>query len=399
MQSHHQKVPAPELDRRILGFQEQLAQNGMDGALIMQPVDLFYFSGTMQQGQLYIPAQGAPLLLAKKDRDRARRESALSRVVEMTSPKKAPFLIEEAGLPRPEVLGLEMDVLPANFYFKTQSIFKTSRLADVSHLIRTVRAVKSPFEIQQIKKAARMSERVCLKAKELIEPGKTELALAGELEGHARSLGHQGAIRMRIFGGETFYGHVMAGASAAVASYAPSPTGGMGPSIASSQGAGWAKIEKNSPVLVDLACVWEGYISDMTRIFSIGPLPDPLMRGHEAMLEIKEKLVARAAVGKPVGELYETAKNTAHAMGYGDHFMGAGSSRIRFVGHGVGLDLDEYPFLAAGWDLPLGEHMVVALEPKLVFPGQGVVGVENTYLATASGLKSLNNFPEQVMII
>ena len=134
-------------------------------------------------------------------------------------------------------------------------------------------------------------------APELLKAGKTEVALAGELESYARSLGHQGIVRMRLWGSELFYGHLLSGPSAAVPSYLASPTAGPGVSAVVGQGASFKKIEKNEPVLFDYVFALQGYISDHARIFSIGTLPDELMEAHEAMLEIQEKTKKQALPG------------------------------------------------------------------------------------------------------
>ena len=99
------------------------------------------------------------------------------------------------------------------------------------------------------------------------------------------------------------------------------------------------------------------------------------------------------------GELYDLAVGLAAELGYGEYFMGHGDERIPFVGHGVGLELDEYPFLARGQDMPLEKGMVIALEPKLIYPGLGVVGIENTHLVTDDGLETLTVSEEDIIIV
>ena len=103
--------------------------------------------------------------------------------------------------------------------------------------------------------------------------------------------------------------------------------------------------------------------------------------------------------GVPTGDVYDMAMAFVDKSGYGDFFMGAEKQRIRFIGHGVGLELDEYPFLAKGQQIRLRENMVIALEPKLVFPGKGVVGVENIHVVTPDGLQQLTTYPEEVEIL
>jgi len=399
MDSYEQITPAAELQGRIARLQESLRLSGVDGALIVQKTDLFYFAATAQQGWLYVPATGAPVLMIFKEFERAQAESALEDVVSLAGPKKIPDIIRERGYRLPKQLGMELDVLPVNLYRQYDSIFQDSRIVDVSTAIRLLRAVKSPYEIQLIRQAAAGSDAVSARVTGLLRAGKTEIELAGELEAYARSLGHQGIVRMRLWGSELFYGHLMAGPSAAVPSYLASPTGGAGVSPMIGQGPGFRKIEKNEPVLVDYVFALNGYLSDHARIFAIGTLPDELLRAHAAMLEIQEEVKRLAVPGAIAGDIYDQMVASAEQKGYGEWFMGVGERRIRFTGHGVGLELDEFPFLAKGQQLPLAEGMVIALEPKVVFPGKGVVGIENTHLVTASGLEPLTKIQDDIVML
>ena len=392
-------TPSEELRDRIGKLQQSLQLKGIDGALIVQKTDLFYFAATAQQGWLYVPAAGEPLLMVFKEYERARTESALPNIVSIASPKKIPQAIGDAGLPLPAKIGMELDVLPTNLYFQYADIFKGASVVDVSTEIRLLRAVKSPYEIELVRKAAACSDAVAARMPELLREGKTEVALAGELEAYARSLGHQGIVRMRLWGSELFYGHLMAGPSAAVPSYLASPTGGSGVSPLIGQGAGFRKIARNEPVLLDYVFALNGYISDHARIFVIGTLPDELLRAQAAMLEIQEDVKRLAVPGAISGEIYEHMVDSAEKKGYGEWFMGVGDRRIRFTGHGVGLELDEFPFLAKGQQLPLAEGMIIALEPKVIFPGKGVVGIENTMLVTADGLEPLTRFSDEVTVL
>ncbi|MDP2862159.1 MAG: Xaa-Pro peptidase family protein [Desulfobacterales bacterium] len=392
-------TPAAELDERIKYFQIHLIKNNIDGALIIQNTDLFYFAGTIQQAHLYIPADGEPLLMVRKSYERALEESNIKRIIPFSSPKQIPGLLRENGYNIPGVLGLETDVMPINFYFTLRECFENSKLMDVSHFIRLVRSIKSVYEIEIIKKAAFFSDMVAEKAKEHLEEGITEIEFAGKVEAEARKLGHQGIIRMRLWGSELFYGHIMAGPSAAIPSFLSSPTGGLGVGQAVAQGPGFMAIKKHQPVLVDYVFAWMGYLSDNTRIFSIGDLPDELIKAHRAMLDIHAMIKKEARPGVKAGDLYEMATEMAERLGYGEYFMGVGDQKIRFVGHGIGLELDEYPFIAKGQKMALEEGMSIAIEPKLVFPGKGVVGIENTHVVGKDGLIQLTLADEQIIIV
>jgi Xaa-Pro aminopeptidase len=388
-----------ELEERIRKLQQVLISKGMDGALIVQKTDLFYFSGTFQKGWLFVPAQGKPVLMIFKEYRRARQESILKEIVLVSGTKELPKILAEYDYSQLKVLGMELDVLPTNLYFHYQALFKQSSIADISDDIRLIRAVKSEFEIAKIKTAATLSDAVAARVPELLEEGISEVVLSGKLEGYMRGLGHQGVVRMRRWGGELFFGHLMSGEAAAIPSYHASPTGGQGVSTAVGQGAGFRKIGKHEPVLVDYVFAFDGYLSDHTRIFSIGPVAKKLQVAHEAMLAIQERIKGEARPGVVSGDLYDLMVFLAEKEGYKENFMGAGKRRVRFTGHGLGLELDEYPFIAKGQHLRLEKGMIIALEPKTIFPGKGVVGIENTHLVTDDGLVSLGIYPDEITIV
>jgi len=322
-------TPASELQMRITQLQNMLQENKVQAALIVQKTDLYYFSGTSQQGWLYVPDSGEPLLMVFKEFERAQQESQLATVISLLSPKQIPDQIQQRGIPLPTVLGMELDVLPVNLFLQYQKIFSGAKIVDVSTEIRLVRSVKSSYEIDRIRKACALSDQVASRVPELLVPGKTEVQLAGEIEAYARSLGHQGIVRMRLWGSELFYGHLMSGASAAVPSYLASPTGGEGVSGLIGQGAGYKKIERNEPILVDYVFALNGYISDHTRIFSLGQLPDELIKAHEAMLAIQDEVKKLAVPGVSTGDLYEQMVALAEQKGYGESFMGVGDRKSR----------------------------------------------------------------------
>jgi Xaa-Pro aminopeptidase len=392
-------TPADEIARRIADLQSRMIEQDIDGALIVQNSDLFYLSGTIQQCHLYVPADGKPLLLARKSFERARAESPIADILSLRSPKQIPSLIREHGLPRPARLGMELDVLPVNQYALYCELFQGSAILDISPTVRRQRSIKSAYEIDAMKAAAERSDRLAAHVTDIIRTGMTELELAGQVEAFARSIGHQGIVRMRMWGSEMFYGHLLFGASGAVPSFLASPTGGTAANPAVAQGAGYVRLRPHEPILVDYTFAYNGYISDHTRIFSLGPLPEDLMVAHQAMLDLQDAVKRAAKPGVAAGEIYDLCVQQAADAGYRDYFMGHGPQRIRFVGHGVGLELDEYPILAKGQTMPLQQGMTLALEPKLIFPGVGVVGIENTYVVTENGLEALGRYPDDITIV
>jgi len=392
-------TPRSEINQRLDKLKKQLEENSIGAALIVQRADLFYFAGTIQEAHLYVPVDDKPILMVFKSLERAIAESSLSRIVPLESPKAVPEILRQSGYSLPQSIGLELDVLPTNLYFNYQRLFEGKNLVDISHLIRRVRAIKSPYEIEMMRRAATLSDQVAARVPELLCEGITELELAGQVEAEARKLGHQGIVRMRLWGSEMFYGHWLAGPSGAVPSFLSSPTGGSGASPAVAQGPGFRPIQRHEPVLVDYVFALNGYYSDHTRIFSLGKPDEELMAAHTAMLDVQNLIKKAAKPGVQSGDIYDLALIRATELGYDKNFMGVGKERIRFVGHGVGVELDEYPFLAAGQNLELQENMTLALEPKLIFPEKGVVGIENTHVVTAKGLDQLGQYEENIIVI
>ena len=383
-------TPAEELAYRCKRLQHYMAEEGLDAVIILQNADLFYFTGTVQTGNLYVPVEGEPIYMVRKDFMRARMECGLKEVVPFSSMKELPALLAGYGCPVPERIGMELDVLPVNFFERYKKVFPSVRFSDATTLIRKVRMVKTHYEIHLLQDAANQVDKVNSRVKEVVREGMTDLELAAELEYTARREGHQGLVRMRAFNGEMVYAHIFSGADTAVPAYLDTPLGGMGLNTSFGQGAGYNRIEKNTPIIVDFAGSFDGYLVDQTRIFAIGGLSDRLKKGYEDMLKIQERMMTLAPERPLWGRIYDECLELAVELGYAGSFMGNKGAQVSFIGHGLGIEIDEYPFLAKGFhDMTLEPGMVFAFEPKVVFPGEGAIGIENTFYLTESGLKQL----------
>jgi len=187
----------------------------------------------------------------------------------------------------------------------------------------------------------------------------------------------------------------MTGPSAAMPSFVSSPTGGKGMSLFFAQGPGFARIKQGESVLVDYAGCYNGYIADETRIFSIGKLSAKLEDAHQAALQIEGTIAGQLRAGKKCREIWNLSETEGERMGYQDFLGGPPGSKAGFVGHGVGLQIDEYPVLGP-LDHEIVENMIVAVEPKMIYPGEGVVGIEDTFLVGAKGAERLTRLPQEI---
>jgi len=392
-------VSAGEIECRIRNFQRTLAEMGLDGVFILQNADLFYFSGTIQSSVLFIPRQEEPVLMVQKAFERARQESPLNHVIPVVGRGQIKKVLKDSGFLNFRKIGLEMDILPLNLFFRYKQTFPEFEWSDVSDAILRLRMIKTSYEVEQIRRAARILHKGYMGIREIIREGMTELEVDGHLALIARREGHMGILRMRGWNQEMTYAHVLSGESGATISFLDSPHGGRGNTPAMAQGASFRTIGRNEPIGIDYGIGINGYVADQFRTLVIGNLPDELMRAHDFSLEIHSLFVQEAKPGVSCSDLYRLALEKAQKTGLGKYFNGYGEGKVRFVGHGLGLEIDEYPILAPRFNQRLEPGMVIALEPMFVFPDKGIIGLEDDYLVTATGVERLTLTDQTVIKI
>ncbi len=392
-------TPREELERRISGLQSHLASREVDAALIGQNIDLFYFTGSMQSGMLVVPASGQAIYAVRRVLERARRESGLEQIVPLESFRQLPDLVRQAAGAATRRIGLELDVLPVLVRDRITAGFSGVEWTDASPAIRGLRSVKSPYEVAKIRESAKLAALIVETAAQSLREGITELDLAGRVEAAARRGGHQGVVHMRGWNQEIFYGQLSAGEAAAMQSFPDVPLAGEGPSAASPIGAGRRRIVAGEPVVLDYVAVLDGYMLDQTRTLAIGALPDKFARAHDAAVAILRDIQSAIRPGVTPQDLYRRSLERARALGVADAFMGHGALRARYLGHGVGLELDEWPVLAEGWTEPLQPGHVFCVEPKIVFPGEGAVGIEDQFAVTPEGAERLTLLDQRLFTV
>jgi len=382
-------VPKEELTRRHAALRRMLPGLGLDLTLVATNPNLFYLTGSMQEGLLAVPGRTLqPTYFVKRSFERGRSESALDDIRPSVSPSK---LCEALGIGPVRRLGLELDAVPHGWAERLRKGLggEGIELVDVSSAIRGLRAAKSPWEAANIEEAARQGDAAMDRVAEVLREGMTELEVAIEVEVAMRKEGWEGFTRMHRFGSEMFLGSVLSGPSAARPTFHQAVMGGWGLSPAMPHGASRRRIGRGEPVAVDLTGIHMGYVSDETRIFSVGSLPEQLREGQRAAQEILREVVRELRPGVLSSKPWERAAALAQELGVAEGFMGVGRERMRFIGHGVGLELDELPVLAEGFPGTVPDGATVAVEPKLVYPKVGVLGEEDTYLVAKDGTRQL----------
>lgn len=392
------RIPTQEIEHRIARIQSRLQEADMDALLIYQRVDLFYFSGTAQNGFLFIPAQGPPLLLVRRYMPRARQESAIRDMVEITSPKEVPGRIADFYGRLPRTLGFEWDVMPVNEFAFYQSLFPEQNCVDGSGLILKTRMIKSWWEILQMEKTARISAKTFEYIRNTIRPGVTEMEFGGMVEAFARKIGHAGGIRVRDYQTEGYPWHILSGVSGGMVGLLDSPASGQGTSAAFPVGAGNRKLLPDEPIMIDLASVMNGFHMDETRMFAIRSMPKEALDASLATIDIHNTVLDQVKPGIPIKELFHVALARAKKLGYADPYLGPPGYKVQFIGHGIGLELIEQPIISTKETSPLEAGMIFALEPKMVFKNRFSAGVESVFTITETGHRLISQVPVEVFI-
>jgi Xaa-Pro aminopeptidase len=376
-----------EQQTRVARYQQALAERGLTGALLLNAVDLYYLSGTSQNGALFVPAAGEPVLLVRKSLARAKAEAGIPDVRPFPSSRDLARTLAARGK-----VGVAFEAVPQGTLDFWRRCLPEAELVDAGPILREQRQVKSPTELAILREGARRMCSVYAELGTFVRAGMRELDLSAEVEYRLRKAGNEGSPRLRAFNASFFVGLAVAGEGAAVPGSFDGPVVGAGLSAAYAGGASERLVRAGEPILVDFTSVHGGYVVDMSRIAVVGRLAPELEGALEVARAIQDELARNLRPGVSCVELWEHAKAMAEQAGLGDRFMGPPGDQARFVGHGLGLELDELPVLAPGFKASLREHQVIAVEPKFVFPGQGAVGIENTFVVTPDGGDKLTSF-------
>lgn len=372
-------------------LQEEMSQMGADGCLLSVDVNLYYVTGRVYNGYFYLPVEGEPLFFVK-------RPNGLSgeRLTYIYKPEQMKELLEAAGIPLPSHLLLEADELSYNDYQRLLSVFHPDKTSNATALLRRLRAIKTPGEIDLFRLSARQHAKAYSEIPSCYQPGMTDVELQAEIERRMRRHGSMGIFRTFGANMDIFMGSLLTGDNAGEPSPFDFALGGAGISTSLPIGANGTPLQEGMAIMVDMAGNFTPYITDMTRVFSIGKLPEEAYRAHQTALEMQQRMEKIAAPGSSCAELYNLSLEMAEKAGLSDKFMGT-KQQAKFVGHGIGIQINELPVLTPRSKELLQPNMVFAFEPKFVIPGVGAVGIENSYLVTETGLEKLTIFEEQII--
>ena len=382
----------PELKLRRDKIRALMAQQGIDAALITCNVNLIYTYGRVVSGYLYLPLYAPARLFIKRPNDIEGEH-----IHPIRKPEQITGLLKECGLPLPVKLMLEGDELPFTEYNRLAACFPETEVVSCgTALIRQARSIKTPIEIEMFRRSGIAHAKAYEQIPSVYQPGMTDRQLSVEIERLMRLEGCLGIFRVFGQSMEIFMGSLLAGDNAAVPSPYDFALGGKGLDPSLPGGVSGTLLQAGQCFMVDMGGNFYGYMGDMSRVFSIGKLPEQAYAAHQTCLEIQEEIVAMAKPGTVCEDMYNKAIEIVTKAGFADYFMGV-DQKAKFIGHGIGLEINEMPVLAPRMKQELEPGMVFALEPKIVLPGIGPVGIENSWAVTTDGLEKLTLCKEEII--
>jgi Xaa-Pro aminopeptidase len=383
------------MENRIRNLKIRMAEEDIHIVLIFQNRDFYYFTGTQQNGFLIVPKDEDPLLFIRRNFERATYESHLKSIIQVKSLKEIKRFYRIPGYK--VRIGIEEDVIPLGLFKRIKEIFKLAEFVDITPIIRRIRAIKDKGEIDLIKKSGEINTKIHREAKQILREGIREDELYFELEHLSRRLGDEHAARSRDWNSLP-PNQIGSGIQGSLPSRSLIVTGGKGLNKITPHGFSKKKIYKGESVFIDWVSSYEGYATDQTRTYFVEEPDKKIIDAYYVCMEIYNTVKKMLRPGQIIREIYKFAVELAKKRGYSESFLGWGDYKVRFLGHGIGLELDEYPPIS-DLDEILKENMTVAIEPKISSPNWGAVGIEDTFLITKKDAISLTNGEIEPIII
>jgi len=382
------KVPFSELKNRMSRFVAQMDSTSPDWeiAVIFGKIHLYYFTGTMQDGMLVIPRNNDPVFWVRESYERAVEESLFPDIRKMNSYRDA-----ARGMGAlPKTVYLETEFVPLAQFQRLQKYFPFMDVKSLDAQVANVRSVKSAYELSLMEHAGKIHRHVledCVPG--LLVEGIDEVEFSCDLYSLMVHEGHQGIIRFGMFN-EMVLGQIGFGTSSISPTCVNTAGGiaGMHPAVPL-MGCREKKLTSGDLVVIDIGCGYKGYQTDKTMTYMFGKsIPEDAIRNHQQCVRIQDDVAALLKPGAIPSEIYTTVME-GQSPEFLQNFMGFGPHKVKFLGHGIGLWIDETPVIAKGFDEPLQEGMVFAIEPKKGIRDVGLVGIENTFMVTPQGGRSI----------
>ena len=393
---------SPEVFRkRIAGLQERLKARGLSGAFLFYSRDIYYYTGTAQPSYLAVRPDEARLFVRRGWEFASRetnlpegcmvREGSLERICREMFP----------GGGGGERIGTELDLLPVLQARGLAEALNGRDLADVSPAVLEQRAIKDPAEIKAIRRACDVVHAGHLALVRDMRAGMSELEVSAIVEDAQRRAGHDGATFQRMVDIAVGRGAVASGPNLTRTSGVVYTITGVGMGSATPLGASRRAIGEGDLVVVDIPACVDGYHADQSRTYAVGRFPARAVDLFGRLRDVADHLVDNLVPGITAGEAYALAHDQAARLGLAESFLAfASQPQAHFIGHGVGLEINEPPVLARGRDAVLAPGMVLAVEMHAMEANGPTVKLEDMVLVgPEGGAEMLSQSPRELTLL
>ena len=384
--------------KRIADLQERMAGAGMDILLLNYSRSVFYYTGTTQPSILVVTPKNYHLIVTSGF-DFAVEETWL--MPDHLSPGKGYEDVKEWvkkwGIENGR-LGMELDILPTALYLRVSKILPQFTVTDISKMVLEQRKIKDAKEVEDTKEACRIVHQGHARVLEVLHDGMTELELSAELENAYRRAGHEGFYFIRQFDFFMGQGILASGENLSKIAGKVQSISGVGLGHSLPLGASLKKIRRGEMIVVDIPTYYQGYHCDQSRTYVAGKAPEACRSIYQGVKEIADRMIKRLRPGIRCADAYETALGFANELCLEPFFMRLGKNhkKVPFIGHGVGLELNEPPILGQNSDETIEEGMIFALEMEMTHGPGEVVKLEDTLLMTSEGAELLTLTPRDL---
>jgi Xaa-Pro dipeptidase len=392
--------PAAFFPARIQQLQETIKDRRLAGAVLFHSRDVLYYTGTAQPAYLVVLPEDY-LLFVARGYDFAQRDCRLP-AERMVAEGKIDQICRRMfhGPGAGERVGTEFDLLTLPHARRLQEALQGRELVDISLEVLNQRMVKDLAEIDSIRRACAAVHAGHEAVLAHLKPGVSELELSAQVEGAQRLAGHDGMIFLRTTDPVMGRGCLGSGPNLRETSGTVYTLTGIGLSSAVPVGASRRLIEAGDLVLVDIPACIEGYHADQSRTYALGRAPGRAVDLFRRLREVSDRLIERVRPGMSCGEMVAVACSHAEDLGLAESFMRfQRGTKAHFIGHGIGLEVNEAPLITRNNETILRPGTALALEMHVMDPEGITVKLEDTLYLADEGLQLLSLSPRELTVV
>ena len=353
------------MNKRVQAFLDKMQEKELDGIIINNLKNVYYLTGFWgSNGTVFISRDRQILVTDARYIIAAKQEvTGFEIFAERDELATIAKIAKDMGLSR---IGFE-DEISVSYYHRMQGAFEGLELVPQTQFVEALRMIKDETEIATIRKACSISDQAFHDALEFIKPGKTEIEIANFLDFRMRELGAAGLSFDTIL-------------ASGINSSKPHAHPMHKP------------VELGEVITMDFGCLYEHYVSDMTRTIYLGHVSDEQAEIYNTVLKANQALIDQAKAGLGFREFDKIPRDIIVEAGYGQYFTHG-------IGHGIGLDIHEEPYFSQTSTEVIKSGMVLTDEPGIYIEGKYGVRIEDDILITDKGCELLTLAPKELIVI